>query len=508
MDFTAVLSQLADPALLLTIVLCTLYGALVGALPGLSATMAVALLVPFTFFMDPVPAIAAIVATTSTGIFAGDISGALLRIPGTPASAAYVADSSSIAHAGKPRTVLFVSLFSGAAGGVIGVIALSLAAPMLAGFATNFSSYEMFWLAALGLSCAVFVSDAPPAKTFASLFIGLAIACVGIDVAVGMPRYTFGLYDLYDGVNFISAMIGFFALTELFRAALEPRTPRSEAKSLKMEPLRQAIGDAFKVVCQRWVSVIRSGPLGVFIGVLPGAGSDVAAWIAYAVSRRFSKTPEKYGKGHYEGIVDGGSSNNAAVSGAWTPALIFGIPGDSVTAIAIGVLMMKGLNPGPDIFERSGDLVYTLFGAFLLANVAMVFTGAVAILLASQLMRMSKSLLMPLILGLSLIGGFAVMNSAFSIWIIITLGIAGFAMTLGGIPLAPAILGVVLGKVLERNFMTSMIKSQGEFLPFFSRDISLVLGVAAILIWGLCLYRAIRAIIRPDKTPRTMENDA
>lgn len=508
MDIADILVQLAAPSLLLTIALCTLYGALVGALPGLSSTMAVALLVPFTFFMDPVTAIAAIVATTTTGIFAGDISGALLRIPGTPASAAYVADSSTIAHSGQPRTVLFVSLFSGVCGGVIGVLALSLVSSMLARFATNFSSYEMFWLATLGLSCAVFVADAPPAKTFASLFIGLAIACVGIDVAVGMPRYTFGFYDLYDGVEFISAMIGFFALTEVFRVALQRGSPAGEAPPPKMEPLWTAVRNALRIIRQRWINITRSGPLGVLIGVLPGAGSDVAAWVAYAISRRFSKTPEMYGKGHFEGIVDGGASNNAAVSGAWTPALIFGIPGDSVTAIAIGVLMMKGLNPGPDIFERSGDIVYTLFGAFLIANIFMIFTGAIAILLASQLLRMPKNMLMPLILALSLIGGYAVMNSVFSIWIIIVLGLIGFWMILSGLPIAPAILGIVLGTVVEQNFMTSMIKSQGEFMPFFSRDISLVLGIATILIWGLCLIRASRTIVCPSNLHKPEDKES
>lgn len=508
MNLAHIVLPLLDPALLLTIFLCTLYGALVGALPGLSATMAVALLIPFTFFMDPVQAITAIVATASTAIFAGDISGALLRIPGTPASAAYVMDASTIAHRGQPRTVLFVSLFAGAAGGIIGVLALTFASPLLARFAANFSSYEMFWLAALGLSCAVFVSDANPAKTFASLFIGLAIACVGIDVAVGMPRYTFGLFDLYDGVNFICAMIGFFALTELFRVAIARHGPQGEPAPPRMEPLGHAIRDALGILRRYWTNVLRSGPLGVLIGVLPGAGADVAAWVAYALSRRCSKTPGKYGKGHFEGIVDGGSSNNAAIGGAWTPAMVFGIPGDSVTAIAIGVLMMKGLNPGPDIFERSGDVVYTLFGAFFLANVVMILTGAIAILLASQLLRMPSSLLMPLVLALSLIGGYAVMNSVFSIWIILVLGGIGFLMILGGLPLAPAILGVVLGKVLEQHFMTSMIKSQGSFLPFFERGISIALGIATILIWATCLLRAGQAILNPPKPEPSEEIEA
>jgi TctA family transporter len=495
MDMTAILLNLLDPSLLATILVCTLYGSLVGALPGLSATMAVALLVPFTFFMQPVQAITAIVATTSTAIFAGDISGALLRIPGTPASAAYVDDSATLAHNGKARTVLFTSLFTGATGGLVGVLMLAFFTPYLARFATSFSSYEMFWLAALGLSCAVFVANATPAKTVASLFIGLAISSVGIDVAVGIPRYTFGLYDLYDGVDFISGMIGFFALAELFRGLRSEPDRRGVAPPVLMEPLGQALRDAAREVFGRWKNILRSSSLGVFIGMLPGAGADVAAWVAYAVSRRMSKTPERFGKGHFEGLVDGGASNNAAIAGAWTPALVFGIPGDSVTAIAIGVLMMKGMAPGPDIFQRSGEIVYTLFGAFALSNVLMVLTGGVAILLASQLLRLPKSALMPLILALSLIGGYAVTGTSFSIWIILVLGMLGYFMVLVEIPVGPAILGIVLGKVLEQNFMTSMIKSEGHFAAFFSRDVSLVLGIITLIVWAACLFRITRTIL-------------
>lgn len=497
MEILTILGNLMDPALLLTLLVCTLYGALVGALPGLSATMAVALLVPFTFYMDPVQAIAAIIATTSTAIFAGDISGALLRVPGTPASAAYNDDAYKIAASGQARTVLFTALFTGVMGGIIGVLMLWMAAPLMARVATNFSSYEMFWLAALGLSCAVFVADAPPAKTMASLFIGLAIACVGIDVAVGIPRFTFGFDELYDGVEFISAMIGFFAMTELIRNLGGPGVTGANGKpALRMEPVGEAIRGALRQIRRWWLSVVRSSPIGVVIGVLPGAGADVAAWVTYALSRRLSKTPARFGKGHYEGLVDAGSANNASIAGAWTPALIFGIPGDSVTAIAIGVLTMKGLAPGPDIFMRNGEMVHTIFGAFMLSNFFMLLSGAIAIVLASHLLRMPRATLMPLVLMLSLIGGFAVTGSPFSIWIMLVLGGVGYLMCLAGIPLAPAILGIVLGEVLERNFMTSMIKSGGDFSAFFERSVSLGLGVLTIIVWAMCLWRILGGLRR------------
>ncbi|WP_305972412.1 MULTISPECIES: tripartite tricarboxylate transporter permease [unclassified Mameliella] len=497
MDLMAILSAVADPLIITTVLACTLYGALVGAMPGLTATMAVALLVPFTYFMDPVQAVAAIVATTTTAIFAGDISGALLKMPGTPASAAYVEDSYALAQNGQPRTTLFVSLFASVVGGVIGVLMLSLASPQLARLATSFSSDEAFWLATLGLSCAVFVGGSSVPRNFASLFIGLAVATVGIDVAVGHPRYTFGLDELYDGISFIPAMIGLFALSELLRNAATGTETR--LGRLTVEPIAQALRNAAAEIRRRWASVLRSGTGGTVIGALPGAGADVAAWISYALSRRFSRTPEKFGKGHLEGIVDGGAANNAAVAGAWTPALVFGIPGDSVTAIAIGVLLMKGLTPGPDIFTSDATLVYTLFGAFLLANVLMVITGGLAIAMATQLLRVPRSVLMPLVLMLSMIGGYAIMGSTMAIWIILVLGVVGYAMARAGIPLAPAILGIVLGQVVEDNFMVSMMKAQGDITQFFERDAAAVLGVITLVVWGVLLLRAVLDMFGPRR---------
>lgn len=488
MDTLALLDAVLDPYLLLIIAICTVYGSFVGALPGLTATMAVALLVPFTYFMEPVQAVTAIVATTTTAIFAGDISGALLKIPGTPASAAYVEDSYALAQAGQPRGTLFISLFASTCGGVIGVLLLATLTPLLARVASSFSSDEMFWLATLGLSCAVVVGGPSVPRNFASLFVGLAIATVGIDVAVGYPRFTFGNTDLYDGISFIPAMIGLFAISELLRGVAAPDPGR--LRPVAIEPLGQAIRFAAGRVARGGLGVLRSAVGGTFVGALPGAGGDIAAWIAYAVSRRFSKTPEKFGTGHPEGLVDGGAANNAAVAGAWTPALVFGIPGDSVTAIAIGVLLMQGLTPGPQIFQDDSGLVQTLFGAFMVANVMMLLTGGLAIMAATHLLRIPRSVLVPVILMLSLIGGYAVDGTVTALWIILGLGILGYLMTMAAIPIAPAVLGVVLGRVVEDNFMVSMMKGQGDLLHFFERPSAAVLGAVTLLIWVLLLVQA------------------
>ena len=500
MDILAILAIVMTPKILGTIFLCTLYGDFVGAMPGLTATMAVALLVPFTWFMDPVQAAAAIVATTTTAIFAGDISGAILKIPGTPASAAYVEDSYRLSRSGKPRTTLFTALFASVCGGVIGVAILAYATPALANLSRSFSSDEAFWLATLGLSCAVLVGGPSVPRNFASLFIGLAIATIGIDVAVGHPRFTFGNIELYDGVSFIPAMIGMFALSELLRnAAIGHQTRLAR---LTVEPLLQAITAAGRQFRQHWKNIIRSASGGTVIGALPGAGADVAAWIAYAVSRRFSKAPESFGQGHIEGVVDGGAANNAAVAGAWTPALVFGIPGDSVTAIAIGVLMMKGLTPGPDIFNTDAVLVYTIFGSFLIANIMMLVTGGLVVALATQVLRVPRAVLMPLILLLAMIGGFAITGSTLAIWIILALGLLASAMIWAQIPLAPAILGIVLGRIVEDNFMVSMMKARGDLTEFFARDTAAVLGALTLMIWAVLIYRAMRSFFQLQIPPK------
>ncbi len=480
---------------LAVIALCTLYGTFVGAMPGLSATMAVALLVPFTFFMDPVPAISAITATTTTAIFAGDIAGALLRIPGTPASAAYVDDSFRLAQQGQARRVLFVALFTSVIGGIIGVAFLAALAPSLARFAIGFSTYENFWLAALGLTCAIFAGSGTVAKNFASLFIGLFIASVGIDVAVGHPRFTFGSVEFLDGISFIPAMIGLFALPEVLRSV---RGGRAAVRvDIVLDPIRGAAAAAGRLLLKFKGMIGWSSIVGTVVGALPGAGADVAAWIAYAFAKRSSKAPETFGKGSMEGIVAAGSSNNAAVAGAWTPALVFGIPGDSVTAIAIGVLLIKGVTPGPQIFTNDADLVGAVFGSFFVANIAMLFAGAAAIALATLVLKVPRHVLMPIVLIMALVGAYAVTNSVMAVWIVLGLGVLGYLMEENGIPMAPAILGIVLGEVLENNFMLSMMKSQGALGAFVERPIAAVLGGVTLLLWTLLLIRAIRQVARP-----------
>jgi TctA family transporter len=478
--FEAAIWLVLDPYVLLVILCSALFGLLVGSLPGLTATMATALLVPITFFMDPVPAIAAIVTAVAMAIFAGDISGALLRIPGTPASAAYVEDAYRMTGKGQVELALGTSLITSAIGGLFGAAVLTFSAPALAEFALRFSSYEYFWLACFGLSCAVFISTDSPVKGVVSLLIGLFIATIGIDITAGYPRFNFGNVELMGGVSFIPAMIGMFAVSEILRYTTTTQR--------LVEAPHQAIVHVFRglarVIWRYKVNLLRGNLIGTAIGVLPGAGADIAAWISYAVAKRFSKEPEKFGTGHVEGLVDAGAANNSALGGAWVPALVFGIPGDSVTAIVIGVLYMKNMNPGPTVLLHAPELLYAVFITFFVANLLMVPLGYGAIRLSRQILHVPREILMPVILLFCIVGAFAINNTVFGVGIILVLGLLAYGMEENGFPIAPSILGIVLGPLVEDNFMTTLMKSDGELLGFFSRPIAAVLGVITLAIWA------------------------
>lgn len=484
--FIEALNLILDPYVLMVMALSAMFGLTMGAIPGLTATMATALLIPVTFFMEPVPAIAAIVTTVSTAIFAGDIPGALLRIPGTPASAAYCDEAFALTRKGKAELALGVSLTSSVIGGLVGALMLTVFASSLAEIAFKFSSYEYFWLACLGLSSAVVISTGSAIKGFASLLIGLFIATIGIDLMAGYPRFTFGSAELTGGVSFIPAMIGMFAVSEVLRFVTSTPEGRVDAPQ---QPLRHIFRGVAPILWRYRLNLARGASIGGFTGILPGAGADIAAWISYGVSKEFSKEPEKYGSGDPEGLVDAGASNNAGLAGAWVPALVFGIPGDSITAIVIGVLYMKGMNPGPTVFNHSPELINAVFIVFFLANLMLLPLGYVAIRMSRRLLSVPQNTLMPIVLVFCIVGAFAINNTVFGVTVMLVMGLMAYIMEENGFPVAPTILGIVLGSLLEESFLASMIKSDGDLLGFFSRPIASVLGVVTIMVWMIPLLR-------------------
>jgi putative tricarboxylic transport membrane protein len=468
-----------DPYVLMVIGASALYGLFVGAIPGLTATMATALLVPVTFFMPPVPAVAAIVTATAMAIFSGDIPGALLRIPGTPASAAYCDEAYAMTRKGQAELVLGAGLVFSVLGGIFGTIVLVTAAPSLANVALNFSSFEYFWLVLLGLTCAIFIASNNVLKGFVSLLIGLLIATVGMENPAAFPRFTFDDANLMGGITLIPMMVGLFAVSEVLRYVTSIERPLHLAQ--------EKFGSIFKgqwaLVRQYPVQTLRGSALGTLIGALPGAGADIAAWMSYAMSKKFSKQPEKFGTGYVEGVIESGAANNSALSGAWIPALVFGIPGDSITAIAIGVLYLKNMNPGPTIFINNPQNIYAVFIVFFLANLLMLPLGVLAIKSYKQVLKVPRAVLMPVILLFCTVGAFAINNSAFDIGVMLVFGILAFVMEENGFPVAPVILGAVLGHMLEENFVTSMIKANGNVSEFFNRPIAGVLGLVTVSVW-------------------------
>lgn len=488
------LGMVLDPYVLIVIFCSALFGLFVGAIPGLTATMATALLVPITFFMPPVPAIAAIVTASAMAIFSGDIPGALLRIPGTPASAAYTDESYAMTLKGQAETALGAGLVFSAIGGLFGTLVMIFFAPSLAEVALKFSSFEYFWLVVLGLACAVFIGNASPLKALVSLMLGLLAACIGLENPAAHPRFTFGINELMSGVELIPMMVGMFAISELLRYVVNMDPPLK----LVTEKIGNIFGGMWLLLKKyRW-GVLRGSALGTVVGIQPGAGADMAAWMSYAMSKKFSKEPEKFGTGHVEGIVESGAANNSALAGAWIPAIVFGIPGDTITAIAIGVLYLKNMNPGPMIFINNPENIYAIFIVFILANIIMIPLGWMTVKIATRLLRLARNILMPLILLFCIVGAFAINNSVSGVVLILVFGLLAFLMEENGFPVAPAILGVVLGKMLEENFVTSMIKSDGSVATFFTRPIAMGLAITTfvILLWPVASW-ALRRMRTP-----------
>ncbi|WP_137178314.1 tripartite tricarboxylate transporter permease [Roseomonas sp. AR75] len=485
----AAAGMLADPQLILVIAVACVFGLFVGAVPGLTATMATALMVPFTFFMEPLAAVSAIVACTAMAITAGDIPGCLIRVPGTPASAAYTDETYAMTRKGLAAQALGSSLVSSVIGGLFGAVVLMVAAPLLARIALNFSAFEYFWLAMIGLSCAAFVASADPLRGILALLIGLFVSTIGMDAVSGAQRFTFGSTALTGGLSFIPAMIGLFAVAEILRALLSGEARKPFAQPQQVQGVFHGIGGLMR---RYWKNNLRGSILGTAIGALPGAGGDIAAWMSYATARKFSKTPEKFGTGHPEGVIEAGASNNAGLSGAWIPALVFGIPGDAVTAIAVGVLIMQGLNPGPQLFTQQAETLYAIYMVFILANLLLLPLGWLAIRLARPILSVPRTQLMAAILLFCVVGAFAINNSMLDIAVMLGFGVLGLLLGKVGVPVAPVILGMVLGPLVEQNFLAAMVIADGRFMGFFERPIAAALGVAAILVWTLPLIFALR----------------
>jgi putative tricarboxylic transport membrane protein len=489
----AAFGQVLDPTVLAVIAAAAIYGTVFGSIPGLSATMAVALIVPLTYFLPPLAALAAVVTLEACAISAGDIPSALVRIPGTPASAAYADDLYQLAQRGQYHFALGVAILFSVVGGLFGVLVLVLFARPFAAIATWFTVSEYFWLYVLGLGCAVVVSRGSALKGALALLLGLLFSTVGLSAVHTEARFTFGQPELYQGISFIPALVGLFGLSEVLRNVRSPWSAPAVVTAPGAGSLRSVFGGTLALLRSRKVSTLQASAIGTVIGILPGAGADIAAWVSYGLSKRRAKRPEEYGRGSIEGVADAGAANNSALAGAWVPALTLGIPGDSITAIVLGIMLMKNLQPGPQIFEKQAVLVHSLYLVFVLANLALLPAGYLAIRASGALMRVPRHTLLPVVVLFCVLGSYAIGGSYFDVGIMVAMGVLGFVLERWDVPVGPVVLGIILGGPLEERFIQALTASGGSPAVFFARPTAAVLGVLALAIWLLPALSAVRS---------------
>ncbi|HWV58489.1 MAG TPA: tripartite tricarboxylate transporter permease [Longimicrobiales bacterium] len=467
---------------ILALFLGGLYGSLFGAIPGLTATLAVALFVPVAFFLDPIIALPAIIAISSVAIFAGDVGSIIARIPGTPASAAYLEELFEVGRRSGPMYPLGLSAIASAVGGVIGTLLLIAGATGIAGVAARFSSFEYFWVAVLGLTAGVMGAGGHTLKAVISLLLGLLFSTVGIDPTLGHPRFHFGSATLLGGIDYVVAMVGLFGFSEVLTHVYRGRATalRETAGAAQGSVAQFFVRPVSRLLRRPWL-VLRSSLVGIGVGMLPGAGADVAAWVSTSIQklRGGGETDER----QVDTVLAGSSSNNAAVAAAWIPALSLGLPGDTVTAIVLSIFLMKGITPGPLLFQNDIGLVWSLYLTFIVAAVVLLpVFGYLTARLADRVVRMPLNLLLCVIAGVCVVGAYALSNNPYHVWIMAGMGVLAFLLRLGGFPLAQVVLGMVLGPILEQNFMVSAIIARWDLTAFLERPLALVLMLATVAI--------------------------
>jgi putative tricarboxylic transport membrane protein len=467
-------ANIVQPINLLVLMGGILVGLVGGAIPGISGTMLVIILLPVSYMLDPTAAFLLLTSIYAVSIFSGSISGILFRTPGSPESVASVLDGYAMAKKGEGGKALGIAIMSSATGGITGTLFLIFLTPLLAAFALNFSSPEYFALALLGLTVVASLSGGNVVKGIIGVMFGLFIATIGIDPITGTERFTLGSTQLMSGIDFIPVLIGLFAVSEVLRRVQQKVRVNKNANvktSLpKLSLMKRMSG-----------TISRSSLLGFFVGVLPGIGATTASMLSYSQAASTSKNAKDFGKGAPEGIAAPESANNGAAMGAMVPLLSLGIPGSATTAILLGAFILHGIQPGPLMFQSQGPLVYTIFIGLLIANIMIIFLSKPFIKMFSNVLRIPYSVVGPLILLFCVVGTFAVRNSLFDVAVMLAFGIIGYLLENAKFPLAPIVLGIVLGPIAEEQFRRAMLMSGNDFSIFFTRPISLILMVLTIL---------------------------
>jgi putative tricarboxylic transport membrane protein len=452
---------------IMLIIIGTAIGMVFGSLPGLTVTLAVTLVLPFTFDMPPESGIVLLTGVYCAGTYAGSISAILINTPGTPSSAATAWDGYPLTQKGRSFEALSVALHASVLGGLISAVALIFFAPMLAKTALAFGPPERFALTFFGLTIIARVSGKSLSKGFVAALFGLLIATVGVDPLVGVPRFSFNTFYLYGGVGMIEVFIGIFAIAEIFNQIGKRAAQRKVAKD---SSAKQSI--RWNDIVPHYWTILKSSVIGIVIGVIPGTGGSIASFIAYDEAKRASKEPELFGKGSLEGIAASESANNGVTAATLIPTLTLGIPGNTVAAIFLGALLIHGLTPGPQLFVEQGGLMYTIMLSFIMANIVMYFQGRFALKWFDKIVNIPDAILLPIILTMCLIGAYTISNSLNSVIIALIFGCVGYAMIKFEYPTAPMVIALILGGMVEESMRQSLILSDGSAMIFVTRPIA------------------------------------
>lgn len=478
-DFFNIAINLLSFDVMIALVVGVVGGLVVGMLPGLSSPMAVALLIPVTFEMEPIAGLTMLAAVYTSAIYGGSVSAILIHTPGTSSSAATTLDGYQLTLKGQAGKALGTATVSSMIGGSISAIVLLFLAPPLSRISLKFSSPEYFLIAVFGLTIIGALASKSVAKGLAGGVLGLIIGSVGIDALTGYPRFTFGFLSLETGVSFIPAMIGLFSLSQVLILA---ETHGKSGDKRKAKQFTDRILPTRKEFKEIFPTIIRSSGIGTFIGMLPGAGSDIGAWVGYNEAKRFSKKKEQFGKGSLEGIAAPEAANNSVTGGSFIPLLTLGIPGSSTTAILLGGLLILGLRPGRELFTTHADITLTVIIGFLVANILMGIIGLLGARYFVKITSIPNKILIPVIIGLCVVGSYAISNNFFDVWLMVIFGIVGYLMRKLGFHPAPVVLGMILGPIMETGLRESFLLAKGSVLQYyFTRPISVGLMILIVL---------------------------
>ena len=475
-----------QPLNLLAASVGVMVGQIIGVLPGIGPASTIAILLPVTFSLTPTAAMIMFVGVYYGAMYGGTITSVLLSIPGESASVMTTLDGYQMALQGRAGPALGMAAFGSFIAGTLGVVALMFMAPSLAKVALAFGPPEYATLLVLSFSLVVYLTGRDRAKGAVSTLLGLWLAVVGVDLISGQPRFTFGNLKLLSGVPFVPVAIGLFGLAEVLASVWEGRTSQLVRGDLS---LRGVLPTAADWLASRW-AILRGGLIGFFVGILPGAGATAASMISYAAEKRFSRQPERFGRGAIEGVAAPESANNAAAVGAMVPLLTIGVPGSATTAIMLGGLLVFGLRPGPLLFQQQPQFVWGVIASMYVSNLLLVLLNVAAIPAFVALLRVPRAVLLPSIVALAVVGVYSLENSVFEVWMALVFAAVGYVMHRLDYPVAPLVLALVLGKTLEEAVRQSLLLSHGSLAIFVTRPLAAAfLVVTASLVASLLIRR-------------------